>query len=506
MEYSARHRKQIVLVAILLLAFALRVACLTHDRFHADEALYAGWALRILDDDPLLLDEPVDKPPLFLYAMAGTFRLFGTSEVAARWINLACSMVGIALVYRLFVHLFTLPQVGTECADQRCTRTHRAGRLRQLLNLEEGSKEEGGEIWAALFLACSPFDVLFARTAFTDPMLSMWWLAGLLAAVQGHTLLAGLFGGLAMATKQNAVILIPLIPALGLVINRQTRIGAIMRALVAWGIGLALPWGLTTWWDSARWAIRPGYWDQSVLSYGGLTWASVAEWPERLLDWLSWARYLAGGWTTGLAFVAGVIGLMVAQAAKRFRLVNALWAVWMTGYLGMHVVLRFSIWDRYLLPLAAPTALLEAQIVRLGYTLSGSSRIKKWPGLVAVLIALAVGGRAAFNGYPVGGEHWAYQGIDRVTAYLKAHAAPDAVLYHHWLRWHYTYYLHGTDFELRWWRDGAHLRQEAARTDPAREQYIVLPDWRPLDPAIEGIRFEPILQAERLTLYRVIVE
>ena len=72
-----------LLVLLLLGAFALRTHYLTHDRFHADEALYAGWALRILDDDPLLLTEPVDKPPLYLYLLAGSMRLFVTSEVAA---------------------------------------------------------------------------------------------------------------------------------------------------------------------------------------------------------------------------------------------------------------------------------------------------------------------------------------------------------------------------------------------------------------------------------------
>ena len=35
--------------ALLLLGFGLRVIHFSTDRFHADEALYAGWALRIPD-------------------------------------------------------------------------------------------------------------------------------------------------------------------------------------------------------------------------------------------------------------------------------------------------------------------------------------------------------------------------------------------------------------------------------------------------------------------------
>lgn len=477
---------------ILLLAFALRVAWLTHDRFHADEALYAGWALRILDDDPLLLDEPVDKPPLFLYALAGAFRLFGSSEclacgeVAARWANLACSMIGIALVYRI-----PPPQSPPQAVGR----------------------------WAALFLACSPFDVLFARTAFTDSMLVTCWLAALVAANKGRWFWAGLLSGLAFAAKQHAVMLIPVVIVSGCLaappLIPPRKQGGLRGGMVWALVGFLLPWSLVTWWDSARWHIRPGYWDQSALSYGGLAWAPIAGWPARLIDWLGWARYLAGGWVLGLIFVIGVIGLLVLKHRETRLLtkawfLNGLWTTFIAGYLGLHIVLNFSVWDRYLLPLAAPVALLGAQIIqRVGHACSvtfRSSHAKSVTYGVIVLLALAIGWRAAFNGYPIGGEHWAYQGIDRIAAYLKANAAPNSVLYHHWLRWHYTYYLHGADFELRWWRDGAHLRQEAGRTDPAREQYIVLPDWRPLDPAVEGVRFDPILEAERLTLYRVVVD
>jgi len=118
---------------------------------------------------------------------------------------------------------------------------------------------------------------------------------------------------------------------------------------------------------------------------------------------------------------------------------------------------------------------------------------------------------AAQNGYPIGGEHWAYQGLDQVAAYLKQNAPPDAVLYHHWLRWHYTYYLYGTTFELRWWDSGEHLRREALRT-PDRAQYIVLPDWRTLEPDVEGMAFQPVYETRRqdgsvsLSVYHIELE
>jgi hypothetical protein len=70
------------------------------------------------------------------------------------------------------------------------------------------------------------------------------------------------------------------------------------------------------------------------------------------------------------------------------------------------------------------------------------------------------------------------------------------VIYHHWLRWHYSYYLHDTEFELRWWESGEHLSREAYRS-PERAQYIVLPDWHTLDPEAPGVSFEPLYKARR---------
>ena len=83
-----------------------------------------------------------------------------------------------------------------------------------------------------------------------------------------------------------------------------------------------------------------------------------------------------------------------------------------------------------------------------------------------------------------------------MAIYLKKNAPPDAVLYHHWLRWHYTYYLRDADLELRWWQSAQHLRQEVLRI-PRRAQYIVLVDWRTLEPYAEGIAFQPVYETHR---------
>ena len=515
----------LALTTILAVAFTLRVVYLAADRFHADEALYAGWALRILDGDPFLLAVPVDKPPLYLHILAASMRLFGRSEIATRLPNLAASLLGIALTYRL----------GRQLYGRRAA------------------------LWAALFVALSPYDILFARTAFTDPMLVLWILATLCAAAAGRWLWAGMAMGLAFATKQHAVILVPIVLAIGRIqttrsnTTPQHTLRAFSSILLSGLLGFSIPFALVTWWDAQRWAIRPGYWRQSAMSYGRLLWAAPDAWGERLIAWIGWSRYLVGSPLLYVLLVAGggallVRGWLGLPRERQTRLDTALVGYGL-GYVLFHTVIEFSVWDRYLLPLVPVVSLVLGRIAAHGWkplqrralALHGSQatddplgpsvlgtdspqdtrtgncppqaprykpRLRDAWIVVVCLVALFSGIKAAFNGYPIGGEHWAYQGLDQVVAYLIENAAPDAVLYHHWLRWHYTFYLHGTDFELRWWESGAHLRQEAART-PDREQYIVLPDWRTLEPEAEGITFDPIYEAHRtddsvsLTLYRI---
>jgi len=107
-----------ILIAILLLALALRLAPWGQNRFLEDEALYAYWGLQIATGaDPMLDEEPVDKPPLHPYTLALGFMSFASTpqagwtglgspepeawrETAARLPSLFASLASIALAGR----------------------------------------------------------------------------------------------------------------------------------------------------------------------------------------------------------------------------------------------------------------------------------------------------------------------------------------------------------------------------------------------------------------------
>ncbi len=322
-----------LLAAILLLALALRLAPWGDNRFLEDEALYAAWGLQIASGaDPMLDYEPVDKPPVHPYTLALSFLLFGSpttaelepNESAARLPSLFASVASVALVYALGRQLYGDVKVG---------------------------------LLAALLLALSPFDILFASTAFTDPLLVALALGALLAAAKGKLGLAGLLVGLSAATKQQGLLFLPLVVAVGVIISgrlakprrrlesptdsaapanefagcyaKPVKTGSGLErvltrfryqatnSFVAFALAFAAVAAAAFWWDAAR-VQRPGFWTQGLVSYGNLGLASPEVWAERARDWLRLtADFWVSPWFNGLLVLVLVTWAIVSLIATR---------------------------------------------------------------------------------------------------------------------------------------------------------------------------------------------
>ena len=178
------------LAVVLLAGLALRLGLLSRPGLHPDEALYASWALRIAEGrDPALLGVLVDKPPLFLYLLAGLFRLAG--HAGANTADLAGLVAAgrLAAVGASLVSLVLLWAVARQVYGRRAA------------------------LLAVALFAVSPLAARLSPTLLTDPWLVLWMLLGLWAGLKGRSWLTGLACGLAYATKQQAVLLIPLILA-----------------------------------------------------------------------------------------------------------------------------------------------------------------------------------------------------------------------------------------------------------------------------------------------------
>jgi len=474
---------RLVLLALLLLALALRAAPLTAHRFREDEALYASWAL-LTAEDPPLISVPVDKPPLSVYLLAGLFRLLGPSEAVARLPNLFASVASIALLYAIGRRVYDRPTA----------------------------------LIATALYAASPFAILFAPTAFTDPLLVVWTLLGLWAALARRPLLAGFALSLAYATKQQSVLLVPLLviasvwPGASGFGFRVSDFG--FRIIPQLSLGFLPVFGLVTWWDALRWRVQPSFWDRSIITYGGLELLPPSAWPERLADWARLLSYIfASPLLNGLLLLGLPILLWTAMRhhaprtthhAIRNTHYDLLLITYIIAYLFLHLVLSFQVWDRYLLPLVPLLCLLLARIVR-GISDFGF-RISNLPfsRLVVIIMACALVPSAylgATSRLPVGSDHGAYDGIERLAAYVRTHLPSDAILYYHWLGWHYGYYLYGASLKMIWYPDPKSLAAEVA-THPDGLQAVAFPDWKDERPVRQALAERGLIMVPQFATYR----
>ena len=146
------------ITAITLLAAVFRTHALFANSFHADEALFASWARLIaVWRDPLLVTVPVDKPPLLFYLQALFFPMQGPVEWAARLPNFIASIVLVPLVSVLVLRWW-----GDEKTDS--------------------SAVLKASVFAAFLVAVSPIHIQFSATAFTDPLLTVLLVSGLVAS------------------------------------------------------------------------------------------------------------------------------------------------------------------------------------------------------------------------------------------------------------------------------------------------------------------------------------
>jgi hypothetical protein len=471
------------LVLALLAVVLLSLNPLAMLPLHHDEALYATWALEIVSGrDPWLILTPIDKPPLFIYTVAGAMKLLGVSPTIARLPGLLATVITIGLTFQLGQSLY--------------------------------SREVG--LLAAWLTALSPFTILFAPTAFTDPLLVMLILAGCLAAARGRPGWAGICLGLAIATKQQGVFFVPLVMVL--------LIGRTRRASVA-NDGLASRYWLCFTpqaarfspfhpparllaalfltllpllvWDLMRAPASTEFLEHSLANYGGLT-GDVASFSWRWRNFVWLLSYATGSPVLNGIFLIGLPLLLLFGGWKKRGTedreqkalplaADLIFFFFSLLFLLGHALLSFQVWDRYLLGLIPLLALLLARVLLLPWLVLKRNWLHGQPGLVqpawlglglalVVLLGLTLARpvQDAVNGrYPLGSHSQALSGIEQIVAYLQGQVGANTTLYHRWLGTHWRFYLWGYPYDLQYWGSPQEL---AARARPGH--LIAFPAWR----------------------------
>jgi 4-amino-4-deoxy-L-arabinose transferase-like glycosyltransferase len=489
-EQSHRQVERWIVAALCAIALALRLAPAFQNRFHADEALYASWAMQVASGrDVLLASVPIDKPPLSMYAMAAGLSAFGWSELAARLPNLIASVLSVGLVWRWAQALY--PRL--------------SGALSSSLILHPSSL-------AALSMALSPFSIAFGGTAFLDPLMVMWGLAACVAAGRGRAGWGGVFLGLAFATKVQGLLFVPLVMITAEFAedaeNRKTfalsASSAVQKTLPI-AVGFFAVVGLVLIWSLLRG--RTPFWVQQAINYGGIRPAFASEIGSRLGGWLELLPFLFGP-AVGVMLMMGVLALLVHAFRRVVRSRAAaidLWLIaYVLGFLALHWLLAFPVWDRYLLILVPVGAVLLARVGRLVARSLSHSLIANRPDrrslVFGAIVAAAIAPfslSAARSQIPIGGDHGSHDGVDRVAAYLRG-LPVGTVVYDHWLGWEFEYYLWDAPLYRAYFETPDRLARDLRVFGRTSTRYIVFPaseSTRKIERAIgaEGFQLTPVL-------------
>ncbi len=453
---SKQNRLLLPILLILLLGAALRLPLLARDsRFQVDEALYATFARHISQTGDLLMSGvELDKPPLLFLAMSGSFTLFGVSEFSARLPDVAASLLTLAIVYTLTKRLY---------GDRRVA------------------------LIAALLLAVSPYDRGFAATAFTDPLLTVFVLAGCWAAASGRWRISGLLLAGAFAVKPSALQWLPLPLALGVTqlntLQHAVRNGLkLVLGFVAGAIPLVI-------WSAAR-ATWPDYWTLNWYNNNPGRLIRAEELMPRLTQWGGWLQTIAPFPVIG--WLSAPLHWRLDSRPSRVVVIDLILTAYTLISLAELWLVAFNVYDRYLHTLVPLLLILLARVI---VTVGGRLPIAtKWRGGrgVRFLFALIILTLALFPAINAGGDPSTFAGVDRVAMVIDS-LPSGTIVYDHWLGWELGFYLGSQPLVQVIWEPTVDALIAAIRQQPG---YLIVPrrdsaSWRYLMEAA-GIKLTEI--------------
>jgi len=429
-----------VLLGWIVLGAWLRTRGLFVHTFHSDEALFGSWARLIaVWRDPLLRTVAVDKPPLLFYAQALFYPMQGAVEWAARLPNWIGSILVIPLVAR----------IARQCGGERP--------------------------WlAAALVACSPLAIQFSGTAFTDPLMTFWLVLSLSLLIEHRWGTAGFVFGLALATKYQAGLFLPLWLVLLLLDTAEERdreerqriddghVGLGLRGSGRFLVMMLVVMALVFAWEWGR-SGSFTLWGQQMGNFGGLRviW-SWELWP-RLVEWGKlWGFVLGGGWL-------GLFWIKRDHTNGRNSIVAVLLSMFVLGYAAFHWLIAIPAWDRYLLPMVPLIAIWVACLVPI--------RIERGRALLpfALCLCILLAGLARYSWFPVGGAETADQGAAALAIHLEEEPY-GTVLYDHWYSWQWRYHLFDEAVYVSWFPHPERLVEELdAFMGDGNRRYVALP-------------------------------
>ncbi|MFZ1399834.1 MAG: glycosyltransferase family 39 protein, partial [Candidatus Promineifilaceae bacterium] len=484
------------LLLVTGLTAVLRAPGLFANSFQADEALFATWAREIaIWRDPLLAMQPIDKPPLLFYLQALFYPLFGPVEFAARWPGWIASMLLVPLigvwVWRLY-------------------------------------RQAETAVLAAALVALFPLTIQFSPTAFTDPLLTGLLITAFTAVTFPKPGWSGILFGLALLTKYQAILFLPLLLGLGWIFGwRLARWGR-------WLAGLLPPLLALFAWELARNG-RFHLWQTQIGNFGGVRlshswelwprfWSWVDLWQTAVSPLIFFLLIPAMLWATAQHLRRQTAPFAPAPTSRlSVKNFDRLFLIFILAYGLCHWLFAIPVWDRYLLPLlpllaillARAYAQLKVKVPGTGQTILVNQNFRapclalRWGSIILLGLVLLSASWAARNGRtPLGSSPQSDQGAADIAAAL-ADAPYGTVLYDHWFSWQWRYHLFDKRVFVSWFPHAAALATDlAAFGQDGSPRYLALPNTTVAQPIIRtvqeaGFTLKAVAQSNQIILYEI---
>jgi hypothetical protein len=115
-----------------------------------------------------------------------------------------------------------------------------------------------------------------------------------------------------------------------------------------------------------------------------------------------------------------------------------------------------------------------------GLARAGAAGLRGWvPRLLPILVVgllLPPAITAAHSGYPVGGDHGAYDGLDDAARFIRT-LPTGGVLYDHWLGWQWSFYLFDGPLYVSWFISPEALAADLRAFGRTSPRYLAVPAW-----------------------------
>lgn len=286
-----------------------------------------------------------DKPPMYYWLVAASYKLFGMNEFAARFPSAALAVACTLLVYQSGRRLFN----------------ERAGMA------------------GALILATSIEFFYLGKAAVTDITLLFFLSASLLAFIEKKYYSAYLFAGLATLTKGPIGLLFP--GGIVLLYLLATRNWSLLKSM-------KIPSGLLVYaiaaapWYIAMYIIHGGIFIDTFLGFHNITRFTSPEHPEMVL-WYYYIPVLLLGFFPWTGIMLQSIWHSLTRSTYHFSILLFLniWALFIFLFFSISQTKLVS----YILPMYPPLAMIAGWYIDRLWTAHGKIRSISWAIVLSIL-------------------------------------------------------------------------------------------------------------------------